>query len=163
MVMARLNWYLETQLLTPEQAGFRPKLSRSHQLKKFTQSVKEAFNNKESVPAVFVVFQGAYDKVWCSKLIWKLKKMRVTSKMLHWIKSFISQRWTATKYNNHLSTYLQTATGLLQGEVSSTTNTYTNDLPAELKTDRKVKCAMLDDNVPIWTTVKNLVKNHREL
>jgi hypothetical protein len=36
MVMARLNWYLETQLLTLEQAGFRPKLSTSHQLIKFT-------------------------------------------------------------------------------------------------------------------------------
>jgi hypothetical protein len=98
MVMARLNWYLETQqLLTPEQEGFRPKLSTSHQLKKFTQSVKEAFNNKESILAVFVDFQGAYDKVCRSKLTWKLQKMGVASKMLHWIKSFISQRWIATK------------------------------------------------------------------
>jgi hypothetical protein len=100
MVMARLNWYLQTQqLVTPEQAGFRPKLSRSHQLIKFNHSVKEAFNNKESILAVFVDFQGAYDKVWHSKLTRKLQKMEVTSKMLHWIKSFISQRWIATKYH----------------------------------------------------------------
>jgi hypothetical protein len=72
MVMARLNWYLETQQPpTPKEASFRPKHSTSHQLIKFTQSVKEAFNNKESVLAVFVDFQRAYDKVWRSKLIWK--------------------------------------------------------------------------------------------
>jgi hypothetical protein len=78
MVMGRRNWYLETQLLTPKQAGFRPKLSISHQLIKFTQSVKEAFNNKESVLAVFVDFKGAYHKVRHSKLTWKLQKMGVT-------------------------------------------------------------------------------------
>jgi hypothetical protein len=105
VAMARLNCYLETQqLLTPEQASFRPKHSTSHQLIKFTQSVKEAFNTKESMLAVFVGFQGAYDKVWHSKFIWKLQKMGVASKMLPWIKSFTSQRWIATKYNNHLST-----------------------------------------------------------
>jgi hypothetical protein len=163
MVMAR--WYLETrQLRTPKQAGFRPELSKSHQMIKFTQSVKEAFNNKESILAVFVDFQGAYDKVWHSKLIWKLQKVGVASKMLHWIKSLTSQRWIATKYNNHLSTYLQTTTGLLQGAVSSMTlfNNYINDLPAELKTDRNVKCPVFANNVAIWTTVKNSAKNHRE-
>jgi hypothetical protein len=41
-------------------------------------------------------------------------------------------------------------------------NTYINDLPAELKTDRNIKCAMFADDVAIWTTVKNSVKNHRE-
>jgi hypothetical protein len=93
MVMARLNWYLETQqLLALQQVGFRPKISTNHQLIKFTPSVKEAFNNKVSIPAVFVDIQGSYDKVWLSKLIWKLQIMGVTSKMLHWVKSFISQR-----------------------------------------------------------------------
>jgi hypothetical protein len=164
MVMARRNWYLETQLLTPEQAGFRPKLSISHQLIKFTQCVKEAFNNKESILAVFVDFQEAYHKVWFSKLIWKLQKMGVTGKMLHWIKSIISHIWIATKYNNNLSTYFQTTTRLPQGAVSSTTlfNTYINNLPAELKTDRNIKCAMFADDVAIWTTVKNSAKDHRE-
>jgi hypothetical protein len=63
-----------------------------------------------------------------------------------------------------LSTYLQTTTGLPKGAVSSMTlfNTCINDLPAELKTDRNVKCAMFADDIAIWTTVKNSAKNHRE-
>ena len=65
MILARLNWYLENQnLLTEEQAGFRPHRSTTYQLTKLTQGVKRAFNQQESVLAVFIDFSGAYDTIW---------------------------------------------------------------------------------------------------
>mgnify|MGYP000415626391 CR=1 FL=1 len=165
MVMARLNWFLESQeLLTVEQAGFRPNLSTAYQLTKFTQDIKESFNNKESILALFIDFQNAYDKVWRNKLIWKLQNLGIKDNMLRWCKSFITQRWISTEHNKQRSPYKQTRTGLPQGAVSSTTlfNVYVNDLPNELKSIKNIKCAMFADDIVIWTTCKNSARNHNQ-
>ena len=158
MIVARLNWYLEKQnLIAKEQAGFRPNRSTSHQITYITQEIKNAFNKSESVLAVFVDLKGAYDTVWRTKLICKLKDMNVKDNMLEWFKKFLSQRWIATKYNNHTSSYKQTKVGLPQGAVSSTTlfNLYVNDLPKEFKSIENINTCMFADDIIIWTKSRN--------
>jgi hypothetical protein len=49
---------------------------------KLIQRIKGAFNQQESVPAVFVHFSGAYDFIWRAKLIEKLKNTNTTGNML---------------------------------------------------------------------------------
>ena len=74
MILAQLNWYLKNQnSLTEEQAGLRQNRSTMYQLTKLTQEIKRAFNQQESVLAVFIDFSGAYDSIWRAKLIEKLK------------------------------------------------------------------------------------------
>ena len=65
---------------------------------KFIQVVKEMFNQKESVLAVFVDFKAAYDTVWRNKLFLKLNKMKVKGNMLQWLIKFVSQRWPTVRY-----------------------------------------------------------------
>ena len=130
MILARLNWYLKNQnLLTEEQAGFRRNRSTTYQLTKLTQEIKMAFNQQESVLAVFVDFSGAYDSIWRAKLIEKLKNMNTEGNMLTWISRFLDQRWTKVKNGETFSKYKQTKVGLPQGAVTSTTlfNVYIND------------------------------------
>ena len=93
MILARLNWYLKNQnLLTEEQAGFRQNRSTMFQLTKLTQQIKRAFNQRESVLAVFVDFSRAYDSIWRAKLIEKLKNMNIQGNMLAWISRFLDQK-----------------------------------------------------------------------
>ena len=73
----RLNWYLETKnILAEEQAGFRQGRSTAQQTLRFTQAVKEAFNNKGSILAIFIDFKGAYDNVWKNKLLHNLDECK---------------------------------------------------------------------------------------
>ena len=132
MILAQLNWYLGNQnLLTVEQAGFRQNRSTMYQLIKLTQEIKWAFNQQESVLAVFVNFSGAYDSIWRAKLIEKLKSMNIEGNMLAWFSRFFDQTWTKVKYGETFPKYKQTKVGLPQGAVTSTTlsNAYINDLP----------------------------------
>ena len=57
-----------------------------------------AFNQQESVLAVFVDFSGTYDSIWRAKLIEKLKNINIEGNMLTWISRFLDQRWTKVKY-----------------------------------------------------------------
>jgi hypothetical protein len=82
MNLAWLKWYLDNQnLLTEEQAGFRPNRSTTYQLTKLTQGIKWAFNQQENVLAVFIEFSLAYDSIWRAKLIEKLKHWRKPARM----------------------------------------------------------------------------------
>jgi len=74
MISTRLKWFLESQnLLVKEQAGFSNNMSTSNLPMRFFQDVKQGFNQKKSTLAVFVDFKGAFDMVWRSKLMSKLK------------------------------------------------------------------------------------------
>ena len=115
MILARLNWYLENQnLLTKEQAGFQQNRSTTYQLTKLTQGIKRAFNQQESVLAVFVDFSGAYDHIWRAKLIEKLKNLNTEGNMLVWFSRFLDQRWTKVKYGETFSKYKKTKVGVPQ-------------------------------------------------
>ena len=74
-----------------------------------------AFNQQESVLAVFVDFSGAYDCIWRAKLIEELKNMNIEGNMVTWISRFLDQRWTKVKYGETFSKYKQRKVGLPQG------------------------------------------------
>ncbi|GFT83325.1 uncharacterized protein TNCV_1555481 [Trichonephila clavipes] len=60
----RLNDYLEREkILIPEQHGFRPRLSTSHQLLRVIEFIKEGNNKDECTAAVFLDIQKAFDRV----------------------------------------------------------------------------------------------------
>ncbi|GFU63032.1 probable RNA-directed DNA polymerase from transposon X-element [Trichonephila clavipes] len=64
IILARLNDYLEREkILIPEQHGFRPRLSTSHQLLRVVEFIKEGNNNDECTAAVFLDIQKAFDRV----------------------------------------------------------------------------------------------------
>jgi len=161
----QLVLYLENQnLLTEEQAGFQRKRSTTYQLTKLKQGIKKAFNQHESVLAVFVGFSGTYDSIWRAKLIDKLRNMNTEGNMLTWISRFLEQRRNKVKYGVTCSKYKQTRVGLPQGAVTSTTliNTYINNLPNTVK-NNKTNMGMYANDVVIWTSTKNNAKQHETL
>ncbi|GFT22322.1 putative RNA-directed DNA polymerase from transposon BS [Trichonephila clavipes] len=58
VILARLNDHLEREnILIPEQHGFRPRLSTSHQLLRVVKFIKEGNNKDECTAAVFLDIQ----------------------------------------------------------------------------------------------------------
>ncbi|GFU22715.1 uncharacterized protein TNCV_762911 [Trichonephila clavipes] len=68
LILARLNDHLEREnILIPEQHGFRPRLSTSHQLLRVVEFIKEGNNKDECTAAVFLDIQKAFDRYSPSK------------------------------------------------------------------------------------------------
>ncbi|GFU93478.1 RNA-directed DNA polymerase from mobile element jockey [Trichonephila clavipes] len=64
VILARLNDHLEREnILIPEQHGFRPRLSTSHQLLRVVEFIKEGNNKDECTAAVFLDIQKAFDRL----------------------------------------------------------------------------------------------------
>jgi len=100
IILTRLKWFLESRnLLVKEQVGFRNNMSTSNSLMRFVQDVKQRFNQRKSTLAVFIEFKGAYNTVWRSKLISKLKMYRVRGNMLSWFGRFLAQRWVKVQWD----------------------------------------------------------------
>ncbi|GFS95845.1 probable RNA-directed DNA polymerase from transposon BS [Trichonephila clavipes] len=108
MITSRLDWYLKTNnLLTSSQAGFRKGQSANQQVVFLGQSIKDALNQRHSALVLFVDFEAAFDKVWRLKCIQKLQTLGVCNNMLMWIRNFISQRFSAVRFGNAISSFKQ--------------------------------------------------------
>ncbi|GFU20523.1 putative RNA-directed DNA polymerase from transposon BS [Trichonephila clavipes] len=78
VILARLNDHLEREnILIPEQHGFRPRLSTSHQLLRVVEFIKEGNNKDECTAAVFLDIQKAFDRLAANQN--KLRFNRVAS------------------------------------------------------------------------------------
>ncbi|GFU79620.1 RNA-directed DNA polymerase from mobile element jockey [Trichonephila clavipes] len=70
---SRLNDHLKSEnILIPEQQGFRPCLSTSHQLLRVVEFNKEGNNRDQYTAAVFLDIQKAFNRVWHTGLFFKL-------------------------------------------------------------------------------------------
>ena len=67
--------FTDSQLLTPNQSGFRPDDSTINQLLHITQKIYTSFEDFPSreTHAVFLDISKAFDKVWHEGLVFKLK------------------------------------------------------------------------------------------
>ncbi|GFY21721.1 probable RNA-directed DNA polymerase from transposon BS [Trichonephila clavipes] len=153
MITSRLDWYLETNnLLTSSQVGFRKCQSTNQQVVFLGQSIKDALDQRHSALALFVDFEAAFDKVWRLKCIQKLQTLGVCNNMLMWIRNFISQRFSAVRFGNAISSFKQSETGLPRGTVISPIlfNIFINDLPDLLASDGLTNTALFADDLAIW-------------
>ncbi|GFR12534.1 probable RNA-directed DNA polymerase from transposon X-element [Trichonephila clavata] len=72
IIQTRLKDHLEKfNILIPEQHGFRPRLSTTHQLLRVVEFIKEANDRNQCTAAVFFDIQKAFDRVWQTGLLFK--------------------------------------------------------------------------------------------
>nr|CDS30888.1 hypothetical protein HmN_000322800 [Hymenolepis microstoma] len=64
IVYTRLTWFLEiSNSVGSKQAGFRPQRSTNHQVATLSQHIKDALDARNTLTAVFVGFESAYDLI----------------------------------------------------------------------------------------------------
>ncbi|GFY28930.1 putative RNA-directed DNA polymerase from transposon X-element [Trichonephila clavipes] len=76
-----------------------------------------------------------------------------------WIRNFISQRFSAVRFGNAISSFKQSETGLPQGTVISPIlfNIFINDLPDLLASDGLTNTALFADDLAIWCSTPRLI------
>jgi hypothetical protein len=120
IVTSRLEAYFESNnILDKEQEGFRHIFSRTDALLTFVQSIFNRFNQKESIVAVFIDLEKAFNSVWREGLLVKLAHVGVKGKLWTWINTFLSHREARCVVNKITGNWFQTGIGLPQGSVIS--------------------------------------------
>ncbi|GFT23446.1 RNA-directed DNA polymerase from mobile element jockey [Trichonephila clavipes] len=153
IILARLNDYLEREkILIPEQHGFRPRLSTSHQLLRVVEFIKEGNNNDECTAAVFLDIQKAFDRVWHTGLLFKLITYKIPPPLIFLINSYISDRSFSVKIKTYQLKKIRA--GVAQGSILAPTlfNLYVNDI---IKNTNTQLCLYADDTA--------ILSRHRNL
>ncbi|GFW83913.1 RNA-directed DNA polymerase from mobile element jockey [Trichonephila clavipes] len=164
VILARLNDYLEREnILIPEQHGFRPRLSTSHQLLRVVEFIKEGNNKDECTAAVFLDIQKAFDRVWHTGLLFKLITYKIPPPLIFLINSYISDRSFSVKINRTYSHPKKISAGVAQGSILAPTlfNLYVNDI---IKNTNTQLCLYADDTAILsrHRNLNTLVENINE-
>ncbi|GFX37821.1 RNA-directed DNA polymerase from mobile element jockey [Trichonephila clavipes] len=151
IILTRMCHHVDsTNLIIPEQHGFRPNLSTSHQLLRVVETIRTGFVKQKSTGAVFLDIQKAFDRVWRDGLIFELISYNFPPLMIKLISSYLSERNFSVRINDTYSSHRPTEAGVAQGTLISPLlfNIYVNDIP---KHDNSILCMFADDTVILAT------------
>ena len=82
----------ENNFFTVHQYGFRKERSCVTQLIEVVEKWSEELDNHNSIDAIYLDFQKAFDTVPHKRLIHKLKGYGISGNLLHWIEDFLHDR-----------------------------------------------------------------------
>ena len=84
-----LNQYCEKNKVIPSnQAGFRKGRSTIDHLVQLTTQIKRRFARRKNILATFFDVKKAYDQVWLSRHLYKLKSVGLSGHIYNYIKRF---------------------------------------------------------------------------
>ena len=110
--------YLEANhVITNFQSGFRPKDSTVNQLLEIYHTIVENLDKGKEIKFIFCDISKAFDKVWHDGLLFKLRKYGITSNLLTWFKSYLSNRKQRVINEGFKSNWEDTLAGVPQGSV----------------------------------------------
>ena len=87
-----LKYFLDNDLISPKQSGFRSVDSCVIQLLPITTGIFTSFDNSLVVKGVLLDISKAFDKVWHDGLIYRLKRNGIKDKLLCLLIDFLKNR-----------------------------------------------------------------------
>jgi hypothetical protein len=111
------NYLRDNLKITMHQSGFTPGDSTINQLVLLYNSFAEALDKKKDIHIVFCDISKAFDKVWHTGLIYKLRKIGIDGKLLTWFKDYLSNRKQKVVINGQSSSLANIHAGVPQGSV----------------------------------------------
>ena len=110
--------HLETNnLITPQQHGFRRYRSTLTQLLHHFDIILQILESNKNADTIYLDLSKAFDKVNHQILLHKLEQMKITGKVLVWIKTFLTNRTQQVIVNGHKSIPAKVVSGVPQGTV----------------------------------------------
>lgn len=121
----------DKDILPNTQFGFRPGMSTEEALFVFNSTAISAINKRQTLFAVSIDTDRAFDSVWRQGLIFKMEGLGFDSAMIRMINSFLTDRHLSVMINGTRSDWFGIKTGVPQGAVLSPSlfNIYVSDLP----------------------------------
>ncbi|KAL4085191.1 hypothetical protein QTP88_027050 [Uroleucon formosanum] len=136
VVLKRLRPITETQKIIPNaQFGFRAKHSTIQQVHRLVDTISSSFENKKYCPGIFLDVAQAFDRVWHTGLLYKIKQF-LPAPLYLLIRSFLEHRTFKVRHGNSLSSLFSIQAGVPQGSDLSPDlyNIFTSDIPSTQNT-----------------------------
>ena len=86
------GFFLDKDLISANQSGFKPGDSCINQLLSITHNIYKSFDDGYEVRGVFLDFSKAFDKVWHDGLVFKLQENGISGNLLKDLKHFLTNR-----------------------------------------------------------------------
>ena len=111
------NYLRDHDIITVHQSGFTPGDSTVNQLLYMYNMFCKALNDKKDVRIVFCDQSKAFDRVWHEGLLFKLKCIGISGKLLEWFSDYLKNRKQKVVINGIISDILFILAGVPQGSV----------------------------------------------
>ena len=144
-----LKYFLDNNLVSPKQSGFRPGDSCINQLLSITPDIFTSFDKALEVRGVFLDISKAFDKVWHAGLTHKWDKRQVID--------FLKNRQQRVVLNGQLSSWTMVNAQVSQGSILRPLLIliYINDLANGLQSNAK----LFADDTSLSSTVQDITTN----
>ena len=142
------KWAEENDKINEEQSGFRTNRSTQDNIFQFLQSIMERKNRNQSISAIFIDFEKAFDKVNHKYLLYKLNTLKLPKYLINIVKSFLTNRKCFVNFNLFDSTTFNIKAGVPQGSCLSPIlfSLFVSDIPK----DSLCKLSQFADDLATW-------------
>ena len=155
------SFFIENDLISPNQSGFKQGDSPINQLLSITHDIYQSLDQGYEVRGVFLDISKAFDKVWHKGLIHKLKQNGIGGPLLKILTDFLKSRKQRVVLNGQHSSWSDVLAGVPQGSILGPLLflIYINDLSDGLQCNPK----LFADDTSLFATVHNIKKATNDL
>ena len=154
LVGERMKWYIEKhRLLSDSQVGFRAMHSTYDSLTVLESYIKGALSQGDTCIVVFVDLASAFDRVWHTALLYKMKNMGFKGRLLGWMSSYLLNRKFKVVVNGEYSETKNIKSGVPQGAILSPI--LFNIMVSDIVKVYGVQYSEYADDIAIYFTCRN--------
>ena len=148
------EFFIQNNLITPNQSGFKTGDSCINQLISITHEIYKSFDDGYEVRGVFLDISKAFDKVWHQGLHYKLRQNGISGELLNILTDFLDNRTQRVILNGQYSSWTKVEAGVPQGSILGPLLLliYINALSDNLASNPK----LFADNTSLFSVVKNV-------
>ena len=155
------GFFIENDLISQHQSGFKPGDSCINQLLSITHEICQSFNEGFDVRSVFLDISKAFDKVWYDGLIFKLKQSGISGNLLNLLSNFLRNRKQRVVLNGQTSSWADVNAGVPEASILGPLLflIYINDLADGLSSNARLSA----DDTSLFSVVHNANTTAKEL